>query len=1117
MDTSQFVFSDFKGNRWVWVCRITLWSSFLLFILLVIFVHSLLILPKLQKPDTLPRPEMQLSAAAPSQESVPRSPAPPPWLRQRPVASEKPVTPRPHGFSEEPVVLAFYISSDAESFHSLRSHYQQITHLAPEWFSMRSFEEPLIASPDPQLIKFTASADVKLLPLLSNLDGDEWQPELIEELARHPEKRLPFFEKLKNELRAIHAMGVLVDWEQIDPAYRNNLTSLLTDLANYLHSGKLELWLCIPVGNDIAVFDLDALAPVVDRFVALLFDENGEDDSPGPVASLPWWHEWLDTLLGYGDIHQWIVGIGAYGYDWSKSNEAETAILSFADVMGRARFSGTQAISIEAPLYQPHFTYEEDGIPHSVWFLDAVTFRNQYKIALKKGVAGTAIYRLGKEDESIWRIVAHPKLNSKSIEPIRTSDRVANVGRGDLLIPSDEREQGFRRVTTPSAEFWEARYEKFPKYPSIYHRGGSATNQVVLSFDDGPDPVWTPRILDILKQEGVHAVFFVVGSRVVENPALVRRILAEGHEIGNHSYLHSDLSVATEAWTAFELNATQRILQDGAGISTLLFRPPYAADTYPKSFEEFRTLVRAQQLGYLCVSDSIDSEDWNEPNAADIMTRINERRHEGNVILLHDGGGDRSATVAALPEIIRYLRHRGDQIVSLQTLLNLSREALMPPIPTDDPAGSRAVAQTGLHLAQRIEEFAWAFMMGITVLLLIRTGIVVALALRQYRRTQQALSEESSVFKEPVSVIIAAYNESKVIASTVRSILTSDYAGFFELIVVNDGSTDDTAAIVARLAAEDTRIRLISQNNAGKAHALNRAVEAAAYETVVMLDADTQFQPETLRRLVAPLVQPDVGAVCGHIRVGNLTSLIARFQSLEYICGFNLDRRAYDYWNAITVVPGAISAFKKQAIESAGGIIADTLAEDTDLTLHLHRTPYRIRYASSAIAYTEAPDTARLLVRQRIRWAFGTLQCLWKHRGLLCSLERPGLGFFSLPSVWFCHVFLVALVPLVDMMLLISISWGSGFSIIGYAIFFFALEWLLALLGCFLEKEPLRASLWIFPMRILYRPLLCLSVWVAIIRALKGAWYGWGKIDRRGTVNVKYNIKISQPAQRKST
>lgn len=1116
MDTSQFVFSDFKGNRWVWVCRITLWSSFLLFILLVIFVHSLLILPKLQKPDTLPRPDMQLSAAAPSQESVPRSPAPPSWLRQRPVAPEKPVTPRPHGFSEAPVVLAFYTPSDAESFHSLRSHYQQITHLAPEWFSMRSFEEPLIASPDPQLIKFTGSADIKLLPLLSNLDGDEWQPELIEELARHPEKRLPFFEKLKSELRAIHAMGVLVDWEQIDPAYRNDLTSLLTDLAKYLHSGKLELWLCIPVGNDIAVFDLDALAPVVDRFVALLFDENGEDDSPGPIASLPWWNEWLDTLLGYGDTHQWIVGIGAYGYDWSKSNEAETAILSFADAMGRARFSGTRAISIEAPLYQPHFTYEEDGISHSVWFLDAVTFRNQYKIALKKGVEGTAIYRLGKEDESIWRIIAHPKLNSKSIEPIRTADRVANVGRGDLLIPSDEREQGFRRVTTPSAELWEARYEKFPKYPSIYHRGGSATNQVVLSFDDGPDPVWTPRILDILKQEGVHAVFFVVGSRVVENPALVRRILAEGHEIGNHSYLHSDLSVATEAWTAFELNATQRILQDGAGISTLLFRPPYAADTYPKSFEEFRTLVRAQQLGYLCVSDSIDSEDWNEPNAADIMRRVNERRHEGNVILLHDGGGDRSATVAALPEIIRYLRHRGDQIVSLQTLLNLPRETLMPPIPTDDPASSRAVAQTGLHLAQRIEEFAWTFMIGITVLLLIRTGIVVVLALQQYRRTQQALLEDSSVFKEPVSVIIAAYNESKVIASTIRSILASDYAGFFELIVVNDGSTDSTAAIVARLAAEDTRIRLISQNNAGKAHALNRAVEAAAYETVVMLDADTQFQPETLRRLVAPLVQPDVGAVCGHIRVGNLTSLIARFQSLEYICGFNLDRRAYDYWNAITVVPGAISAFKKQAIERAGGIIADTLAEDTDLTLHLHRTPYRIRYASRAIAYTEAPDTARLLVRQRIRWAFGTLQCLWKHRGLLCSLERPGLGFFSLPGVWFCHVFLVALVPLVDMMLLISISWGSGFSIIGYAIFFFALEWLLALLGCFLEKEPLRASLWIFPMRILYRPLLCLSVWIAIIRALKGVWYGWGKIDRRGTVNVKYNIKISQQAQRKA-
>lgn len=1109
MSSSRFVFFDFHGKRWKRIRLISVFGAILLFIILVVFMHSLLILPKLRKPDTLPNPKTAFNATTQLQESILPSPPPPAWLRQKPVTPEKPIISRRSPPSEEPIVLAFYVPSDAASFQSLQSHYEKITHLAPEWFSMRSFEEPLVATPDRQIIKFNASANLKLLPVLSNLDDNEWRPEIVEELARHAEKRLPFFEKLKDELQAVDATGVLVDWEQVDPAYRSELTSLLTDLANYLHREELELWLCVPVDNDIAVFDLDALAAVVDRFVALLFDETGEEDSPGPLASLPWWNQWFDVLLEHGAPDQWIVGIGNYGYDWPRGGKP--TILSFIDAMARAGVAGTQAVSAEAPLYQPHFTYEEGGVPHSVWFLDAVTFRNQYAKALRRGVGGIALYRLGNEDGSVWNVIADPKLTPSQLEQIESDNVVANIGQGDLLVVSNEQEQGLRTVTALSPEIWGARYERFPKYPLIYHRGGSATDQVVLSFDDGPDPVWTPLILDILKQEGIHAVFFVVGSRAVENPALIRRILAEGHEIGNHSYSHPDLSEATEARTMFELNANQRILQGIAGISTLLFRPPYHADTYPQSFDEFMTLVKAQQLGYLSISNSVDSEDWNAPTPEGIFERVKERRHAGNIILLHDGGGDRLATVAALPRIIRYLRDRGDQMVSLQTLLQLPREALMPPIPADDSTDSRVVAQTGLTLVEHIEEFTWAFMIGVTVLLLIRTGMIVTLAVR-HRWVEKKRPKEPT-FRIPVSVLMAAYNESKVIAATIRSVLASDYEGDLELIVVNDGSTDDTAEIIAGLAAADPRIRLISQQNLGKAQALNRALEAACYETIVMLDADTQFQPETIRFLVAPLTQPEVGAVCGHVRVGNLTSVIACFQALEYMCGFNLDRRAYDHWNAITVAPGAISAFKKLAIERAGGMVTDTLAEDTDLTLHLHRTRYRIRYAPKAIAHTEAPDHIQALVRQRVRWAFGTLQCLWKHRGLLCSLERPGLGFFSLPSVWFCHVFLVALIPVVDMMLLLSIFLGTGLSLVEYAIFFFALEWALALCGCYFEGESLRTSLWIFPMRILYRPLLCLSVWLAIIRALRGAWYGWGKLDRKGTVRV--SVEIPREAEKR--
>jgi peptidoglycan-N-acetylglucosamine deacetylase len=180
------------------------------------------------------------------------------------------------------------------------------------------------------------------------------------------------------------------------------------------------------------------------------------------------------------------------------------------------------------------------------------------------------------------------------------------------------------------------------------------------------------------------------------------------------------------------------------------------------------------------------------------------------------------------------------------------------------------------------------------------------------------------------------------------------------------------------------------------------------------------------------------------------------------------------------------------------------MAEDTDLTFYLHRAGYRIRYAPQALAYTEAPDTVRGLVKQRVRWAFGTLQCLWKHRDLVFRIDRPGLGFFSLPSIWFCHVFLVALVPVVDAALVWSLFWGAGLAVAGYAVLFISLDWLMALFACHLERVPLRTSLWIFPMRLVYRPLLCFAVWTSIIRALRGAWYGWGKLDRRGTVELAF-------------
>ena len=361
-------------------------------------------------------------------------------------------------------------------------------------------------------------------------------------------------------------------------------------------------------------------------------------------------------------------------------------------------------------------------------------------------------------------------------------------------------------------------------------------------------------------------------------------------------------------------------------------------------------------LGYITVGESIDPEDWARPGTDTIVRRVKEERETGRVILLHDAGGDRSQTVAALPRILEFLKARGDLVVPAGKLLGLKREDTMPRLTAGSPTISGVITNAGLLSVHWGEELFWAFMIVASGLTLVRSVVIAILALRRKPR--------SSVgnFTPSVSVLIAAYNEEKVISETLRSVLNTDYAGSLEVIVVDDGSKDATAAKAEEVC--DSRVRVLRQANSGKSGALTRGLATAANEIIVFLDADTQFQTDTLRLLVQPLADPRVGAVSGHARVGNLQTWIARFQSLEYICGFNLDRRAYDRVNAITVVPGAISAIRRKAIEEVGGFDSATLAEDTDLTLSLHRKGWRVTYAPEAIAWTEAPDSIRALAKQ---------------------------------------------------------------------------------------------------------------------------------------------------------
>ena len=1108
---APFVFSDPAGKRWPRLRFILFGVGIILFLGTVLFVQTLFVAPQLNLPFALRQLKGQLKAL---QKENPAGQPPANIALWKKFAAARLAAKKPTGPPAMPpahprkktanneVRLAFYTNGDPYSFSSLEQHAAQITHVCPEWMAMINGAGDLQIDADNRIPKLAASKGIALMPLLTNLVGDTWQPEAVENLAHAPvEKQDRFIRNVLAILNEAKAAGVVVDWEQLDPAYKKDITAFLDRFTDALHYDDKQLWLCVPPGQELDYIDFDELSDNVDRFIALLFDETSDIDPPGPLGSRPWFEGWLNVLLDGAESKQWIIALGSYGYDWT-GGAKKAELISFPEAMSRASYAEVGSATVVAPDYNPYFYYEDADKNHSVWFLDAITFLNQLRKVREAKAGGVAIYRLGTEDVAIWdalNVAGDFKMDSvsrSSLEVLRGTDTIADVGDGEIVSVDETTADGLRSVDVDKDGYLTASYSKFPQFPTLYHQGAGEPHQVAITFDDGPDPKWTPKILDILKEANVKAAFFLVGMNAEQYPALVRRIVAEGHEIGNHTYYHPNLALCWPEHVRLELNATQLLIETLTGRSTTLFRPPYAADTSPSKISELTPLQIAQDLGYLVVLENIDPQDWARPGADIILQRIKQQRRDGSIILLHDAGGDRDQTVEALPRILDYLKVRGDSVVPLSTLLGTTRDALMPSTASKGRSLTRFVSGAGFRIFHAAEAFLWAFMIVATALVVLRTLAVIWLAARFRRTTSQD-------FSGPISVVIAAYNEEKVIAQTLRALLTTDYAGEMEVIVVDDGSQDRTANEVEAIAAGEPRIRLLRQENRGKARALQRGLAAMRTGFVVFLDADTHCQRDTLRRLVQPFADEGVGAVSGHAKVGNLRSFIARCQALEYTCGFNLDRRAYTRWNCITVVPGAISAMRKSAIDEAGGLSLETLAEDTDLTLTLHRGTQRIVYVPEAIAWTEAPETVRTLARQRFRWAYGTLQCLWKHRDMVFNWHYRALGWFSLPSVWFFQIILVAITPMVDLFLLASLPFGAWRAVLPFVVAFLTMDVVLATLACILEGESVFRAWRILPMRLIYRPLLSYVIWKAILRAIKGAFVTWGKLERTASVPAR--------------
>ena len=1020
-----------------------------------------------------------------------------------------------------PITAGFYVNWDDNSFASFAAHAQDLDWVVCEWAFVVPTGDSLRFAIDRRVL-YTAEHQPEghrplVFAMVSNYDSTRsgFDAGRLRRLLGSPAAQRRVLDQLTDAVTRYGLAGVTVDFENVPDDLHGTVVNFVRRLDAALDRVDRLTTEALPV--DLAGAWLERYAAVNDLVFLMAYDEHYGKGDVGPVASQGWYVKAARQALEHVPSGKVILAVGAYGYDWNDAEpNASGTEMTFQDVMGAARDHGA-AVRFDSVSLNPYLAWTDpDSTDHVVWFLDAATAYNQRRAGAALNVAGQAVWRLGSEDPAVWGVLGRRAGTdpSTAIRNIPAGYDVQMEGTGELLRIAGRPAQGLRevRLDPGTGLVADERLTRLPS-PWVVRRYGASAHEVALTFDDGPDGTWTPMILDTLRSRGAPATFFVIGVNAERHIPLLRQIVAEGHEVGNHTFTHPNLALTPAFVTRLELDATERLLEAVLNRRSLFFRPPYFGDAEPTTADELVPVGLATDLGYVTAGLHVDSQDWTEPGAESILRNVLDTRARGNVVLLHDGGGDRTGTVAALGPMIDSLRARGDTLVLLSSLAGITPEAAMPTLPPTSAMTRLAeLALFGLLGGAELSLY-WVFLVAVA-LGIGRLVWILALATVQRLRERPAPPDP---FAPSASIIVPAYKEEKVITATIRSLLTQDYGGPLEIVVVDDGSPDRTYDVAQEAFGTNPRVRIFRKPNGGKASALNFGIARAQGEIVVCLDADTVFEPPTLRELVEPLRDRRVGAVAGNAKVGNRVNLVTRWQAVEYVTSQNLDRRAFSLLDGITVVPGAVGAWRKSLVEEVGGFSDDSLAEDQDLTLTIRRGGYRIAYADRAIGWTEAPDTLRTLARQRFRWSFGTLQCAWKHRDVLFRPRYGSLGLVAMPNVWVFQLLLPAISPLADLLFLWSLLsvWlvkaehGATYALTNlehvltfYAVFLLV-DWLAAVAAFVLEPEEDRSLTWlIFLQRFAYRQVMYWVVVRAFVVAARGRLVGWGKLERKATVQV---------------